>query len=521
MNNNEFLKAIGESGAKYILGLIKKNENSIKANTQLLTQVNEKADTAENIAKGRNQAHVFATTADMQTWLSNEENKGLYNVGDNLYIVDVDVPDWWIEEVLDEADAETGYYYKIAQLEVQKVDLSEYLKNTGDTKNNVTTFTSGDSTSPTAWTDVAALATDEKHSSIFNKVSTMFKNIRWLYKMFGTTDISTVGDGTATGAISELNNAIIPETRGGTGQNTLKKSANSLINALATGNSTPRDGDYFVVQYPEGGTENTDYLRRPISNLWSYIKGKLTGAISNILTNNLTKNMALISNSSGKVDASTVTSMELEYLKGVTSNVQEQFKGIANRLGFSGNSSYPYSQIYGPSYGSLREWIDENIGDSYYGEYNLRYYPSDEDIIKGLLRTTYGFVNVKSLGNSKLVIFNCGDAQFYLTKNNGSWGDALWYCDFSEPSLLPTITDIDLIATRNNYRYNLPAHYNSSTKNLPNGANYGIRYVHLHTQGEGMYGQIELHEENTGWIYIRRIQGGVWQQWQVIKPTTL
>ena len=85
------------------------------------------ADTATNIAKGRNQAHVFNTTADMQAWLSNADNKGLWSKGDNIYIVELDVPDWWVAEVLTTADPDTGYYYKIAQLETQKVDLTNYL----------------------------------------------------------------------------------------------------------------------------------------------------------------------------------------------------------------------------------------------------------------------------------------------------------------------------------------------------------------------------------------------------------
>lgn len=82
---------------------------------------------ATNIAKGRNRARVFATTAAMESWLKDAANKGVCIVGDNLYIEDVDVPDWWVSEVLEEADAETGYYYKIAQLETQKVDLTNYV----------------------------------------------------------------------------------------------------------------------------------------------------------------------------------------------------------------------------------------------------------------------------------------------------------------------------------------------------------------------------------------------------------
>lgn len=79
------------------------------------------------------------------------------------------------------------------------------LAENGDTNNNSTTFTSADSTAPTGWTNVAVLASGEKHSSLFNKISTMFKNVRWLYKMLGTTDISSIGGGTVTGALSALN----------------------------------------------------------------------------------------------------------------------------------------------------------------------------------------------------------------------------------------------------------------------------------------------------------------------------
>ena len=75
----------------------------------------------------------------------------------------------------------------------------------GDTKDNIVSFTSADSKDVTAYTDVDVLTTGETHKSIFAKISTMFKNIRYLYKMLGSTDISSIGDGTATGAISTLN----------------------------------------------------------------------------------------------------------------------------------------------------------------------------------------------------------------------------------------------------------------------------------------------------------------------------
>lgn len=80
----------------------------------------------------------------------------------------------------------------------------------GDTAENITTFTSSDVAdgSSSAWTNVSKLSSGEKHSSIFKKVSQMFKNVRYLYKMLGTTDISKIGNGTCTGAISSLNSGL-------------------------------------------------------------------------------------------------------------------------------------------------------------------------------------------------------------------------------------------------------------------------------------------------------------------------
>ena len=80
----------------------------------------------------------------------------------------------------------------------------------GDTAENTATFTSSDVAdgSASAWTSVPKLSSGEKHSSIFAKVSQMFKNVRYLYKMLGTTDISKIGNGTCTGAISSLNSGL-------------------------------------------------------------------------------------------------------------------------------------------------------------------------------------------------------------------------------------------------------------------------------------------------------------------------
>lgn len=82
------------------------------------------------------------------------------------------------------------------------------LPEDGDSAENTVTFETADAAEANAWTDVDVLVSGEKHSSIFNKVSTMFKNVRYLYKMLGTTDISAIGGGTVTGAIASQNEAL-------------------------------------------------------------------------------------------------------------------------------------------------------------------------------------------------------------------------------------------------------------------------------------------------------------------------
>ena len=77
-----------------------------------------------------------------------------------------------------------------------------------DTAKSYTTFDSADDKNPTTWSDVELLTSKEEQRSLFSKISTMFKNIRYLYKMLGTTDISNIGDGTATGGLNALNSKL-------------------------------------------------------------------------------------------------------------------------------------------------------------------------------------------------------------------------------------------------------------------------------------------------------------------------
>lgn len=76
-----------------------------------------------------------------------------------------------------------------------------------------------------------------------------------------------------------------------------------------------------------------------------------SGAISTVQSSNLTANRALISNSSGKIAVSAVTSTELGYLDGVTSSIQTQLNGK-----LTSSSSLNSAKVTG-TYGNLETWM--------------------------------------------------------------------------------------------------------------------------------------------------------------------
>ncbi|WOL31399.1 hypothetical protein [Microcoleus phage My-WqHQDG] len=76
-------------------------------------------------------------------------------------------------------------------------------------------------------------------------------------------------------------------------------------------------------------------LTTTINNLAAFPRtlATITGAVSNITTINLPASKVLVSDTSGKVVAGNVTTAEVEYLSGVTANVQTQLWVLNNRIG--------------------------------------------------------------------------------------------------------------------------------------------------------------------------------------------
>ena len=72
----------------------------------------------EAIARGKSRARVFETEAILDAWLAIPANVALLDIGDNLYIEEIDVPDYWWDGSQKQ------------QLESEKVDLTPYYTKT-------------------------------------------------------------------------------------------------------------------------------------------------------------------------------------------------------------------------------------------------------------------------------------------------------------------------------------------------------------------------------------------------------
>ena len=119
-------------------------DNSLDTSSKTIVgAINE----VDSIAKGANQALSFASYAAMVTEFNSLDDDA-YNVGQNIYIQTLEVPDLWISSVeststtytyVDDATFVSGLdtngyvqvgYYKLSALETQKVDLTNYVTNT-------------------------------------------------------------------------------------------------------------------------------------------------------------------------------------------------------------------------------------------------------------------------------------------------------------------------------------------------------------------------------------------------------
>ena len=145
--NKTVLDGIASSDITNWNGKQNETDNSLNTTNKTITgAINE----VYSIARGANQAVSYSNYQAMITAFNSLANN-IYNVGQNVMIVTLQVPDLWIssiestnvpytyttDEAITTALSTNGYiqvgYYKLSALETQKVDLTNYEQNTNKT----------------------------------------------------------------------------------------------------------------------------------------------------------------------------------------------------------------------------------------------------------------------------------------------------------------------------------------------------------------------------------------------------
>jgi hypothetical protein len=151
--------------------------------------------------------------------------------------------------------------------------------------------------------------------------------------------------------LTEINNGYVLVNGG----DTQKGSAWAVTSTVAVVNTDPIVFTQFAAAVTNinkasiglGQVNNTSDLNKPLSTATTAAlalkQGTITGAASTITTNDLAIDRALISNGTGKVAVSAITSTELGRLNGVSSNIQNQLNAKApiNNPTFTGTVNLP------------------------------------------------------------------------------------------------------------------------------------------------------------------------------------
>lgn len=144
---------------------------------------------------------------------------------------------------------------------IPKTDLTNYLTKTGDGSNLTAAFEEA--------TTLDELTTGEKLSSILGKIKLAVKNLKSLIGLIGTTDISTIGDGTITGGLSDVNGKLNQNTDltlvncvSWESDNTISKIGNRVFVTLGVQiTSEQSSGSLIIASFARTYYPKTTYVR--------------------------------------------------------------------------------------------------------------------------------------------------------------------------------------------------------------------------------------------------------------------
>ena len=220
-------------------------------------------------------------------------------------------------------------------------------------------------------------------------------------------------------------------------------------------------------------TTELNYVDGVTSAIQTQLNSKqasITGAATTITGSNLTASRALISNSSGKVAVSAVTSTELGYLDGVTSAIQTQLDGKVNKNDnkraynnlvsyYSGGTTPTYYRITFPdsiattwTMINMEIFVREAYGVETGGKILINAHHANT--------TTAWTINASTLGNltSEIKVYS-SDGKYFYIKGCGA------YSTISIDKILvgDSATSIDISSIKIDIVSTLPTTYQTAT----------------------------------------------------------
>ena len=179
------------------------------------------------------------------------------------------------------------------------------------------------------------------------------------------------------------------------------------LEAVASRVSTNEDNITMAESDIDGLQTSVGTLQTSVNNVQTALASKqdtVVGGASTITEDNLTASRALVSNSSGKVAVSNVTSTELGYLDGVTSNVQTQLdKKLEKAPVTSVNSKTGAVKLAASDVGAVSKTGDTMTGNLTVGSASLQ---TNGYVTGTWLKTTANIA--LSSAASKIAVINDG-----------------------------------------------------------------------------------------------------------------
>jgi len=148
---------------------------------------------------------------------------------------------------------------------------------------------------------------------------------------YNSDGLVTAGADLTASDIPDLSATYITSAQKGAANGVATLDANTLVPAAQLPAATTTTKGAVIVDSTISSSSTNPVQNSAISTALGNKQNTITGAATTITSSDLTASRALVSNASGKVAVSDITSTELGYLDGVTSNIQDQIDNLEAR----------------------------------------------------------------------------------------------------------------------------------------------------------------------------------------------